>query len=468
MILSILNSKHRFFWMIFHLILGVVCTFSKWFLIVWFFLLVALSINKIISCFFNKKINDIFLPLVIYLSSLEVFGRMVKAYPMIPWELSKYLLLLSCLFLILIQRIRRPYLPAMVMTLLLIPGSLVDTSNRVGADELISNLLGPMSMCIFMICFASTNISSRMFNNILRLIWLTTIPVLFFSIVKTPDFGDITFELGALIETSGNFGSNQVASILGLGMFLSYYAWMNRLLFSANHTFDGIFIGLFAYQGLLTFSRGGIVISLISMLVYFILFRSSRHFTAYKIRNSLRPLLFFGFAILVFAGSYAVIENRSKGNLTLRYIGESVGTLSGNKNKTLNTFTSGRYEILKSDLKLWSNNIIFGAGAGASKYLRSGINYGISTHTELSRLLAEHGIFGLIFMLVLFKSSISSFKKNDMTIYRNILITLFLIGIGTSLHSGMRTFITPILMAIVHFNIYEEDGFAIDAIKKKF
>ena len=453
--------------MIFHIILGVICVYSKWFLVAWFFLLIGSSMNKTISCFFNKNINDIFLPLLIYLSSLEVFGRMVKAYPMIPWELSKYLLLFSCLFLILIQRIKLPHFPATIMTLLLIPGSLVDTSNRVGSDELISNLLGPMSMCIFMICFANTRISSTMFNNILRLIWLTTIPVLFFSIVKMPKFGDIAFELGALVETSGNFGSNQVASILGLGMFLSYYAWMNKLLFSGNHTFDGIFIGLFAYQGLLTFSRGGVVISLVAMLVYFVLFRSSRYFTAYKIQNSLRPLLFFGFAILVFAASYAVIENRSRGNLTLRYIGESVGTLSGTKNKTINTFTTGRYEILKSDLKLWNDNFILGAGAGASKYLRSGINYGISTHTELSRLLAEHGIFGLIFIFVLFKSSLSSFKRNDMSIYRNILITLFLIGMGTSLHSGMRTFITPILITIVHFNIYDANTFASEAIKNK-
>ena len=152
---------------------------------------------------------------------------------------KQVLVTIPCLFLILIQRIRRPYLPAMVMTLLLIPGSLVDTSNRVGADELISNL--PRTdehVCIFMICFAfSTNISSRMFNNILRIRFGSRLSCLIFSIVKTPDFGDITFELGALMETSGNFGSNQVASILVFRMFLSYYAWMNRASFSAKSYF---------------------------------------------------------------------------------------------------------------------------------------------------------------------------------------------------------------------------------------
>ena len=45
--------------------------------------------------------------------------------------------------------------------------------------------------------------------------------------------------------------------------------------------------------------------------------------------------------------------------------------------------------------------------------------------------------------------------------------TLFLIGMGTSLHSGMRTFITPILITIVHFNIYDANTFASEAIKNK-
>ena len=37
------------------------------------------------------------------------------------------------------------------------------------------------------------------------------------------------------------FGSNQVATILGLGMFFSFYAWMNKLLFSGLHVLDGFF-----------------------------------------------------------------------------------------------------------------------------------------------------------------------------------------------------------------------------------
>ena len=404
--------------------------------------------------------------MITYLCTLEVLGRMVKTYPFIPWELSKYMLLFCSLLLIIIKRVKRPFFPGILMIFLLVPGTLIDQSNMVVLDELISNLLGPLSMCGFIICFANLKISSAMLNNLLRIIWLTAIPVLIFCIIKTPDFEDIVFELGAISQTTGSFGSNQVASILGLGMFLSYYAWMNKLLFSGNHSLDGIFIGLFAYQGLMTFSRGGVLVGLVAMVVYYFLFRTSIHFKEHKKINSLRPLLFFGFALIIFSASYFIIENRSRGSLTLRYLGETVGTVSGSKIKTIDTFTTGRYEILKSDLALWNDNIIFGTGAGASKYLRPDLIYGIAPHTELSRLLAEHGIFGLLFIIILFTSSFTSYKRNTNSIYQNILITLFFIGIGTSLHSAMRTFITPILILLSLLHVLDKSNSNINNFSK--
>ena len=76
-------------------------------------------------------------------------------------------------------------------------------------------------MCGFMICFANLTISNAMLNTLLRIIWLTIIPVLVFSIIQTPDFKDISFQLGAVAETAGGFGSNQVSTVLGLGSTIS-------------------------------------------------------------------------------------------------------------------------------------------------------------------------------------------------------------------------------------------------------
>ena len=66
--------------------------------------------------------------------------------------------------------------------------------------------------------------------------------------------------------------------------------------------------------------------------------------------------------------------------MTNRYLGETVSTLNKTKVKTINTISTGRYELLLSDLKLWKDNLIFGVGAGASTFLRENRLVGLAAH----------------------------------------------------------------------------------------
>ena len=295
------------------------------------------------------------------------------------------------------------------------------------------------------------------FDSILRLIWYPAISMLLYLMINTPNYSGIDFALKANFLTSGGFGPNQVATILGLGMFLSFYAWMNKLLFSGNHSLDGIFIGLFAYQGFLSFSRGGMFIAFLSIPLYYLVFRSSIKFKDIVKVRRLRPLLFFTFAIIILFSSYSIIQSITEGNLGLRYSGETNSTLSGERAKTINTITTGRYEIFIADLALWDKYLIFGTGAGASKYLRGNGLDGISPHTEITRLLAEHGIFGLFILLILLSCYYDKIRQNKNNLYRAIQIVLFFIGVGTTLHSAMRTFVTPVLIALSMTNIIDKN-----------
>jgi hypothetical protein len=81
----------------------------------------------------------------------------------------------------------------------------------------------------------------------------------------------------------------------------------------------------------------------------------------------------------------------------------------------LNAFTGGmiqqrfiqldptlRLEIARADLEVWFANPVFGAGPGLSKVSRLELHgYEVAAHTEYSRALAEHGIAGLMALLVL-------------------------------------------------------------------
>jgi cell division protein FtsW (lipid II flippase) len=127
--------------------------------------------------------------------------------------------------------------------------------------------------------------------------------------------------------------------------------------------------------------------------------------------------------------------------------------LSGKKNKTLNTITTGRYNIMLGDLELWDNNFLFGTGVGASKLLRKNIKYKAASHNEFSRLVAEHGLFGLTFIIILFYLFFQNYFSLGRTIYSSILVAMFFIGVGTMLHSSMRTFIPTIFISLSFLKI---------------
>jgi len=449
--------NNGFIWMLFHVLLGIASTFTSGFMIFWFYFFILTSFNTIFSDLFLRNRIQKFIPFLVYICSFEVFGRMLKAYPYIPWEVSKYLMISSFIILLLINKIKTPSRIGLLIILLLIPGVLIDLSSQVNLELLINNLFGITSLALLLIIIKDYSIAKQDFDSILRLLWYSTIPTLIYVIIRTPELALLNFTLNANFEATAGFGSNQVASILGIGMFLSFYAWMNKHLFSGNHSLDGLFIGLFAYQGFLTFSRGGMVVVLIAIVVYYILFRSSNFYLdIIKIRK-LRPFFFFASAIIIIFSTFLFIQNISDGNITKRYSGDTSATLSGAKIKTINTITTGRYGLFIEDLNLWYKNFIFGTGVGASKFLRgNGLN-GISPHTEISRLLAEHGIFGLIIILLMLGLVYRSYHINKSSAYRGILVCLGLIAIGTAMHSAMRTFITPIFFCLSTMRIIEDD-----------
>ena len=111
---------------------------------------------------------------------------------------------------------------------------------------------------------------------------------------------------------------------------------------------------------------------------------------------------------------------------------------------------------------LWDKYIIFGTGAGASRYLRGKGLDGISPHTEISRLLAEHGIFGLFIIIIILSCFFNMKRKNKDNLYKSIQVVLFFIGMGTTLHSAMRTFVTPILLGLSMINIIDKNKKKID------
>jgi hypothetical protein len=109
---------------------------------------------------------------------------------------------------------------------------------------------------------------------------------------------------------------------------------------------------------------------------------------------------------------------------------------------------------------LWINNIYTGVGVGASRFLRDLGKVGAAPHVELSRLLADHGILGLIYAILFFvKLPFDAWNNNSNSRNRVLIMVLILVAILTTFHAAMRTFVTPLFIIIGSLNIAENKSF---------
>ena len=65
--------------------------------------------------------------------------------------------------------------------------------------------------------------------------------------------------------------------------------------------------------------------------------------------------------------------------------------------------TTGREDIARADLEVWFDNPVLGVGPGVAKEYRAAtFGRAAAAHTEFTRLLAEHGILGLVALIILY------------------------------------------------------------------
>lgn len=377
---------------------------------------------------------------------LEVWSRMSKA-SYVPFEIGKYYLLLA-LPLILWYHIRhRSYPPAyrtgMIMLLVLIP-SLIIGFTAFDREQWVFNILPILELGALLMLTARERWTIERFGKTLRWALIPILPFLVHLALRAPVISELSFVLSANAEAAGGFGSNQVSTILAnsivivvvlliIGYPLFPFKWMSYVL-----------IGYLAFRGLLTFSRGGTVTAVLSIAVAIIpaMFASTRGFA----RNM--GLIMF---LTVFGlGLFWLINNYTGDKLLQRYLGETAGTLSGTRIKTLNVATSGRSELINADFKIFAGNFLFGVSPVEARHLRGkfGALENSAAHTEFTRLLSEHGIGGLCTALILLIFPLIWVRKQKFSAWKKVSSALFALAILTSLHSAMRTNTTVVFYVL--------------------
>jgi hypothetical protein len=314
-----------------------------------------------------------------YICGAEVFWRMRRAD--IPWEFAKYALVVILGIAILrFGRYKQVAIPAAYF-LLLLPSSALTLLTLKGEDarnQLSFNMSGPLSLAVCAVFFFSIRVSKREMKWILTCLAAPTVSiatVASVSLAKAQQFGNEEFGNAANAAASGGFGPNQVSAVLGLGILCVFFILVigvANTIASASLLLLTLFL---VRQCAITFSRGGLYMATAGIL-------SAAFYLARDKRTRLRLL---GVAVVVVPLLVFVVWPRLEA-MTGGKIGD----------RFENTDSSGRDLLVRGDLLTWSENPVLGAGPGGGGKNRLRFFHATAAHTEYSRMLAEHGVLGLI------------------------------------------------------------------------
>ena len=354
-----------------------------------------------------------------------------------PYEIGKYFLVLSIGLIFLHHYLKGANSPRFkigyVVIALLVPGIFVNIM-LFDYEQWVFNALAIFELAALLILVSKERWEMERFCRTLQ---YALIPAVFLAVhlsLTASDFSSIVFELRSNALASGGFGSNQVSTVLGLAIAIVIILYVLRRPLFQLGILNYILLGILVFRGLLTFSRGGMIVAVIAVAIVMIpsIFLSYRSFLRFLFVGTLIGGL--GFAI------FTKVDQITGNTLSLRYKGESYSTAHGYQEKTLNVVLSGRENIIISDFLIFRDHLAFGAGPGTSKNIRRRYGYAnMTAHTEFSRLLSEHGIGGLIVVCIISIFPFWWMSKQRLLAWRYVVAALFAIAVLTTFHAAMRT-----------------------------
>lgn len=377
-----------------------------------------------------------------YITGAEVLWRMT--HTPIFWEFGKYALATVFLVSMIVRRsLKAPVLPLLYFALLLVSVAFTSSSMnfQTARKEISFNLSGPFALMVSAWFFSQLELSRQ---QILRLFWALIGPVVgvaSIAILSTLTVGDLSFSTRSNFITSGGFGPNQVSAALGLGALMAYLFVVEKgTSFNLRVLMLGALI-ILAAQSVLTFSRTGFYVTVGSAVAGSLWLTSS---------NRGRITDIFVAALLFTIATYVVfprLESLTHGVVTSRF--ES-------------TKLTGRDRLAAAELKAWEENPIFGLGPGGAETHRHRIlprsgELLVASHTEYTRLLAEHGLLGLDALLLLLVMAIRNFRRANTT-EGKVLVTSFLVWSLLFMAGSAMRIVAPSFLYGLSFATFLPDG----------
>lgn len=376
----------------------------------------------------TKNRNNEALLICCYIVGVEVFLRMTGGNPL--HELSKYLVVFFMLFGMFYKGFSKNSFIYVFFLLLLIPGIIIG-ANELSFDTNIRkaiafNISGPVCLGIAAIYCYQRVVTKDEIYKMLIYIGLPIVSMAIYLFLYTPSNKEIFISTQSNFSASGGFGPNQVSTSLGLGMFVFFVL---ALLFSTTKKIIIINLIIFvfvSYRGILTFSRGGVItgLAMIAFLVVVLYYYSIP-----KVKTKLLTIILFlsiGGGLL---WTYSVYK--TNGMIEYRYANKDA------RGREKGDSMGGREAIAGTEMDAFMENPIFGIGVGMNaEYREEVIGHKVSSHNEITRMLADHGAIGILGLIVLIITPFLLYMGNKENIF---MFSFFIFWALTINHAAMRT-----------------------------
>ena len=381
---------------------------------------------------FNQNSNKSTI-IIFYLTGSELLWRGFNAN--VFWEVGKYSSILIMIIIIYrygLERIKNKI--GLLFMVLLLPSFIA--LNEFIRQDISHAMGGPVCLGVALILFSNQQITKELFISQFQSLLLPIITLMWIMILSTFQFGQINFYAAYIYEyTTAGIGPNQASNILGLGVLTSFLLY---LIDNKNKAIYSLIGFALLFQTIISYSRGGFWNAILAIGIC-ILFSLRTKKTIIKFIPLFSIICFLFYSVL-----FPLFDEISEGSISSRYT---------------DTDFDRREFIINTELKAFKENPLFGIGPGQSRKFRieNYDNYK-HTHTEYSRLLSEHGIFGISIIILLGIIVKINFMKNR-GLSRSIVLALMTWSLLFMFHSATRLVAPSIIFgfSVAHFMINNED-----------
>jgi O-antigen ligase len=294
--------------------------------------------------------------------------------------------------------------------------------------------------------FYQRTIDKEQLFNALFFMLLPLFSMISYLYFRTPDLKEIVFGGTANFATSGGFGPNQVATAIGLGIFIITIFILTRKKLTGYIFLDYIFLVYFVYRGLLTFSRGGVLTVAGALIVFSVFYLLHKRVSVGVFFKYILTAGFFVLAIWIYTSGI------TGGMLNNRYVGKNVAGVQKD-------ITTGRADIIAFQFENFIANPL-GIGVGNGKFERQNSLKKVTaaSHNEVGRLLEEHGLIGFFLLTLLLTVPLFNFFRSS-NYQRAFIISFYVFWFLTINHSAMRIALPGFIygLSLIHITGYEEE-----------